>query len=314
MFEYPKFINKAALKGVLIFCIGFGIYVLSNIIFFDTLMPISGMAKQLKISWMPGLNPILSTLEFYPNKLFITYVPIFSILVNISLLMINRSFNKKITLAVILFPFIILILNSFQSTWNLWVWYNYIFFPSLLVSIINISFINVRAYSMISIVLSFILFIWNLTYAFYKQPTDFSIYTNAKDFMRYGYIADKRVAIGDRAGLFTYLNNTKTIQLEGLVMDRTYLDNLQSMTLFELFKVYGVEYYIGTDPIIVDDTTYVFKEPLQATSLNYYITDTVYSRPIEVVSNNGINSFLFSIESFDSNSKRSYLIDRETQK
>jgi len=52
-------------------------------------------------------------------------------------------------------------------------------------------------------------------------------------------------AMGDRAGLVSYLSGQKMIQLEGLVMDKNYLENINRQeSLNFVLNNYNVDYYI----------------------------------------------------------------------
>src|SRR5690606_29689053 len=53
-------------------------------------------------------------------------------------------------------------------------------------------------------------------------------------------------AMGDRAGLISYLIDSPLVHLEGLVMDKNYLNDFKSASnLKEILKKYNVDYYIA---------------------------------------------------------------------
>lgn len=304
LFNLKPMLSKNSWKGMLLYSAVFLSYIASNIYFFDTLLPVSGMAKQLKTSWEPSLYPFTSLFHFYPNKLFIVYIPFAALVINIFFSIKGNNQCRKLTLVTALYPLLLITFYMFKSTWFLWPWYAYMFYPALLLCFINVLALEKRYVRNGLIALASFLLIWNLIYPFHKKPQDFVIYTNAKQFEEVENIKGKRVAIGDRAGLFTYITGATTIQLEGLVMDRDYLENLKSMDLFEILEYYDAEYYIGTEPTSDNNGDFVFKEPIQASELNVFITDTVYSEPLAVVSSHDITSYLYKVSEFESASQR----------
>lgn len=303
LFNLKPMLSKNSWKGLLIYSAVFLSYIASNIYFFDTLLPVSGMAKQLKTSWEPSLYPFTSLFHFYPNKLFIVFIPFAALLLNIYFSKKGNSQCRRLTLATALFPLLLITFYMFKSTWFLWPWYAYMFYPALLLCFINVLAFEKRYVRNGLIALASFLLIWNLIYPFHKKPQDFVIYTNAKQFEEVEDIKGKRVAIGDRAGLFTYITGATTIQLEGLVMDRDYLENLKRMDLYEILEYYDAEYYIGTEPTKANNGSFIFKEPIQASELNFYITDTVYSEPLALVSSHDITSYLYKVSELESSSQ-----------
>lgn len=57
-------------------------------------------------------------------------------------------------------------------------------------------------------------------------------------------------AMGDRAGVVGYLLKAPGVQLEGLVMSPVYLARLKTASsIEELLDAYGVDYYVATNPV-----------------------------------------------------------------
>ena len=73
------------------------------------------------------------------------------------------------------------------------------------------------------------------------------------------------LAMGDRAGAVgEYLPN-RVVQLEGLVMDKRFLDSLHTAhSILPLLRQYGVTYYIATNPRLRDDGCFATVEPAQS--------------------------------------------------
>jgi hypothetical protein len=72
-------------------------------------------------------------------------------------------------------------------------------------------------------------------------------------------------AMGDRAGAVGYLASRPVLQMEGLMMDGQYLDNVRyRRDLLEVLRSYGVHYYISTRVVRGNNGCSVVKEPFQA--------------------------------------------------
>jgi hypothetical protein len=66
--------------------------------------------------------------------------------------------------------------------------------------------------------------------------------------------------MGNRAGSVGYLASQPVLQLEGLMMDGQYLDNIRHRrNLLEVLRKYGVRYNISTRAAVGNDGCWVVK-------------------------------------------------------
>ena len=87
--------------------------------------------------------------------------------------------------------------------------------------------------------------------------------------------------MGDRAGTVGYLASRPVLQLEGLMMDRQYLDNIRKRrNLTEVLRGYGVRYYIATRARMGADGCWTVKEPFQAGPDSPAMTGHLCQRPL----------------------------------
>jgi hypothetical protein len=96
-------------------------------------------------------------------------------------------------------------------------------------------------------------------------------------------------AMGDRAGIVGYLASSPVVQLEGLVMDKNFLDKLKhSKKLIDLLQSYKVDYYItySNSTKEIGNSAFIVSEPFQSHGFSPKIVDTI-SWPV---------SYRFSIE------------------
>jgi len=159
------------------------LYLISNLFFFDTLLPISGMAKQLRMEYT------FSTLIFnviIPNNLQSIFSFIMLILTLTFMLFTTRNFSNKqniklFLLQVIPYFFIIhfLILSVF-SGWQLWYWYVYSILISFLISSLGFTFyynpllikIPEKIRTGLFLAVGLYLLIWSFLFSAYKKPED----------------------------------------------------------------------------------------------------------------------------------------------
>jgi hypothetical protein len=235
-------------------CLGLapiGLYVLSNLIFFDSLTPVSGMAKQLMpkehltASVLQGV--LNSPLKFQANFLFATAMVPFAALACWR----SYSLSKGILLAALLFPPVYFLLLSYLSDWCFSDWYFYpvrlavcaaaafVFSQRWLAGMLAKPMLQVTALVMaVAIVLSN----WWVVNRGQKY-----VYEAGADLAEFERSHPGTYAMGDRAGKVGYLMHSPLIQLEGLVMDKQFVQMMaQGRPLHDVLAHYQVDYYIGS--------------------------------------------------------------------
>jgi hypothetical protein len=103
--------------------------------------------------------------------------------------------------------------------------------------------------------------------------------------------------MGDRAGSVGYLLKSPLVQLEGLVMDKPFLENIkQQRPLKTVLQQYGVRYYITT---IRGDYTGVVnaREPAQAGPQSPRMTSVFTEKPVALFHHGLATTVIFDLGS-----------------
>ena len=224
-------------------------YFIVNRVFFKVWMPVSGMAKQLKIdhgftllAWHSFLSKSLSNL--------VNLIPIILALAALPWLWKHLSPGlRTIVPAALFFPFVYITILSWSSDWQLWGWYFYMLRPALVVAFILLASIDrVRTAltwrPLLTVLVLFSLVpIASITWD-QQQP---EIVNAARALQQFSMTHPGVYAMGDRSGAVGYLLSQPVVQTEGLVMDRDYLALIaQQVPLRDVLARYGVSYYIGS--------------------------------------------------------------------
>lgn len=106
------------------------------------------------------------------------------------------------------------------------------------------------------------------------------LYENAMELVNYEKQHHGIYAMGDKAGLISYLIESPLVHLEGLVMDKKYIQDLKSTPkLSNLLEKYNVDYYIANNAKKLQDG-YRIEEPFKIHKYVYTSTDTLYQIPV----------------------------------
>jgi len=129
---------------------------------------------------------------------------------------------------------------------------------------------------------------------FVRLPAQNTIYEAA---LRIADFADEHpgtYAMGDRAGLVGFLLEDPVIQLEGLVMDRKFLQNISARRdLVDVLEEYEVDYYIATNPTPVAGR-YEECEPSQAGPNSPVMRGSFGLPPVYEFSVGGVRTAIFA--------------------
>ncbi len=275
------------------------IYLISNIIIFDSLLPVSGLAKQLKTSYTPVYSTIQTIFYFQRDRIIYGFIPFIFFIVNF--ILVYRVPNRKFKILFLLintFPFIFSFYNSIFSGWYYWSWYYYIFFPSILVFFILIlqyeSIINVIKKLLPFSTILIILFYFHISRNIEISKTLF--YENALEVVEFEKQHQGIYAMGDRAGLISYLIDSPVVHLEGLVMDKKFVSELQSTPkLMDLLKKYNVDYYIANNAKKIE-SGYLVEEPYRIHEYQITSTDTLDIVPFIIEDNKGWKFQIFDLK------------------
>ena len=271
-------------------------YFLLNHFLFQTWLPVSGMAKELRLTHLPSIEPW--RVFFHP--LAATYAT----LMLAALLLLPRISSKLTPMArvvfpsLILFPFVYYFILSCVSDWTLWGWYMY---P--LRTAICISFLVFCLYAPIRRVLErpvvtgllLVLVFGGLAgLRWTRQQTD--IYAASVELEDFARSHPGTYAMGDRAGRVAYLIPYPVVQTEGLMMDRSYLNFIKQQTpLRDVLAHYQARYYVAT---AYSPFTGCFHavEPAKAGPTSAKMRAVFCEAPLATYTHDGIETLVFDLQ------------------
>lgn len=262
----------------LIIMIPFLAYIIYNYYQFYVLFPISGLAKSvIKFS---GVHKATFTSFFIRGRSF-TSVIVLSILIALIIVLLRQ---RKTSLYLVFFVsgiFLFYFQNAVRSDWGIWVWYFYPFPVLLIVSANEANTLNFEDRFFLKKIAIGISLLSTATFLYFSFILSFPnqpeiIMTAGTEIQQFEKQNKGVYAMGDRAGIVGYLLESPVVQLEGLVMDKEFLENLKNRKkLIDLILPYHVEYYIATNPGKINDSTYLVSEPSQSNGFSSKIVDTI---------------------------------------
>jgi hypothetical protein len=273
-------------------------YFIANRMLFGIWMPVSGMAKQLKLDH--GFTSLAwkSLFSKSPVQL-LNLVPILLALAALPWLwrrlpLIERAFIP----AALSFPFVYIALLSWLSDWQLWGWYFYMLRPALLVAFLLFlrtkQLKRILAWPPLLVFLVLVAFTRIKSLELIQQQPD--IVAAAREVQEFSLAHPGIYAMGDRSGAVGYLLNQPIVQTEGLMMDHGYLNLIsQQLPLRAVLERYGVRYYVGT---AMKPFTGCFeaKEPAQAGPHAPHLGGEFCEQPIAQWTFAGVKTMVFDLE------------------
>jgi hypothetical protein len=257
-------------------------YLLINMIIFDSLLPVSGLAKNVLEIGALHSKTYESLIRLSINNVFVwiyCVVYLYS-LVAYCYKPIKSNHIRTLVLTSLIATPVFFIQTSLRSDWPLWGWYLYPLILSFLLlvplideqytkatfhlnSIIKIPNQNI-VYNSVLIVLLIGIGIKAFIKPVYITPVD-DVVVVAENIKSFEQSNPGIYAMGDGAGAVGHLIKSPIIQLEGLVMDKKYLTLLESSDEVEpLLNSYNVDYYIGSNLTRSDKNCFVVIEPLKS--------------------------------------------------
>ena len=291
-----RLIRPDLVAGALLGLLPLVFYFVLNRVEFDTFLPISGMAKELKSDRLPSLEPW--KVFFHP------LAAAFTLIFLVALLLLPRvapritPMAKVVFPAVLLFPFVYYFILCCVSDWTLWGWYYYplrtAFCISLLVFVLYPPFGRVLARPAVVAFLVLAVFAALGVTRWRRQQVD--IYDASVEIAAFARTHPGIYAMGDRAGRVAYLMPDPIVQTEGLMMDRPYLDLLRrQVPLREVLAKYNVRYYVGT---AYDPFTGCFEanEPAKAGPHSAHLRARFCEQPQATFFHNGVETLIFDTQ------------------
>ena len=275
MLDRPKSARDWSLRGctAAAAAIPLTLYALFNHFTFHVWMPISGQAKELRLHHSITLNTLSNMLDrigfsyrfliVYPSLLVVLFCVVACFKPGKSPL--HRS-NIVVSLSLIVFPFLQIVAFAATSDWPIWPWYLYTFPMAMAGAFLLVCdrYPTSQAFAKrdVAFVAQGAVILLGFTVAAFitVAPPD----TVADNIELFSRTHDGIYAMGDCAGTTGYMIRQPLVQLEGLVMDAPFLQNIREQrNLNQVLKNYDVRYYVAIDAVKVGqcyDTT----EPAKA--------------------------------------------------
>lgn len=286
-------------------CLPLLAYLLSNLLCFHTLLPISGMAKQLKPLLPPSLSTVHSLiLPFDRTKAAFVYPALLAI--TAGLRTFRRSakrlptLHRNLLIALFAVPLLHLSSLSLLSDWTVWPWYFYSLTYAVLASTVlllvpfrDLAPATPRWRSATAALLLLIggYAIFLSAYSLFKKPSKTSqLAVFVASFSRQH---PGLYAMGDDAGSTAFRSGQPFLQLEGLMMDRPYIDVLRQRTpLAEVLRRYHADFYVALQ-IERTGPCFLTHEPAQAGSHSPRLPGRICAQALAQTTEDGVSVGIF---------------------
>ncbi len=256
----PSSARRTAVKQFFYFAAGLfplAIYFAINRIEFGTMLPISGVAKNLKSTWFPSSSTV--SMLALPRLLNILFTWPALTLCALFLLHVLRgpanaeslvpADRRRVQLCVALHPIIFYSVLSFSTDWPMWwIWYLYPLVPvfALLGPTVVARWIPLtRSASLwLAAAVTCCSLVIILDRVRTERPAVFAL-QRALGLRAFAAAHPGIYSMGDTAGLPSYLMPAPVLQLEGLMADKSFVDRIRRREpLLQALNELGVDYYV----------------------------------------------------------------------
>ena len=209
------------------------LYAFTNVHYFHLLAPVSGLAKQTRLSHMPSAEAWKSLLPGDRMRSVLLLPELSLVMLSVPLLFVRDRvsdlslWTRTLLGAVLAFPFIHVFALSILSDWQIWPWY---FYSITLAAVAGYTLfakhLPLRATAMLTSAYGCVLVLYAIVYAV-KGPNSMSIFDSSQEVASYMDAHPGIYLMGDQAGTTAYLSHQPVIQAEGLVMDSGFLMHMR---------------------------------------------------------------------------------------
>ena len=271
---------------------------------FGAMMPISGTAKQLRSS---HLFPSVDAMSSFAGRLFNRKLPVYGICVVLTLVASVMIWMKRrsapegsvgIVWAVLLFPLVQFLTVTTLSDWMIWPWYVYAWPIAGVFAGIVLLRTSVAGRGMVWVALAAALFALDAAYLVHSsRPEDELTYLAGEDVAVFAATHPGIYAMGDRAGAVGYLAKVPVVQLEGLMMEPNFLENIRlGKNLQEVLDAYDVKFYITTNATVDGAGCYSVREPAQAGRDSPSMRALLCKQPVATFEHRGFVNQIFQMQ------------------
>lgn len=288
------------------------LYAVTNLIIFKVAMPVSGMAKQLRIHHAFSFRPFAGMLAWPLIYRLLIVAPTIVIVGFAAALVLGRGWNRlspsyrPLACALMLLPAIQICSLCWLSDWIIFEWYLYTFILAEFGAALVLCSQDLRlprfagpdlrvAAAALLVLLMMVDMASRLRSTEHPERPFYSIYHGSSAVAAFARTHPGVYAMGDRAGMTGFFLREPLIQLEGLVMDKQYLQNIrEDRNLNDVLRQYGVTYYVATNPRLNGDC-YLVREPEQAGPDSHSMRGTFCQQPLDHYVANGKVTDIFDV-------------------
>jgi hypothetical protein len=274
------------------------LYAISNVWFFGSLSPVSSSAKHLA----PGFAFSAKTIEsvFYPLGLAGMAFLIPAVLLMVAGLAYGLFHRRQPALfwAMLLFTPVYLTVLSFSSDWGLWIWYRYPFIVSAIAGLLLLRE-ALRGWRWTQYILApgafalCALFCLGLR----KTPQNTQVLDLAIVLRDFAAGHPGMYGMGDAAGTPAVVMGQPIVQLEGLVMDKKFLENIrEERNLLDVLRAYGVRYYVSTNAKSEANGCFGLSEPKVAGPRSPHMRATLCRAPVKFFTSGEFRVWVFDLQ------------------
>ena len=103
--------------------------------------------------------------------------------------------------------------------------------------------------------------------------------------------------MGDSAGTPAVVMGQPIVQLEGLVMDKKFLENIrEKRNLLDVLRAYGVRYYVSTNAVSEANGCFALSEPKVAGPRSPHMRATLCRAPVKSFTSGEFHVWVFDLQ------------------
>jgi hypothetical protein len=274
------------------------LYVMSNLWFFGSLTPVSSSAKHLA----PGFAFSPRTIEsvFYPLGLvgMAFLIPaVLLIVIGLGYALFHRR-QPALFWAMLLFAPVYLAVLSLSSDWGLWIWYRYPFIVSS-IAVLLLMREALPVWSWTRYVLAPATFVLCALFCLglRKTPLNTEVLNLAIELKDFAAGHPGIYGMGDSAGTPGVVIGQPIVQLEGLVMDKKFLEEIrQERNLLDVLRAYGVRYYVSTNAVSSANGCFNLSEPRVGGPRSPHMRATLCRAPVKTFTSGEFDITVFDLQ------------------
>jgi hypothetical protein len=249
------------------------VYLAINVLHFHILLPVSGEAKELRLSHGFSSRAFSSAflLSIYEHRHLVPALLAVLGLLFLPLALRERSVSRRIALlAMLLLPWQQLVALSFLSDWSLWSWYLYTFnlaaCATLCLVLASAEARYTRTVVTVVLIASSLVAVAEARQMLIQRSSeDLPNVTNGLRLAEFSRTHPGIYAMGDLGGAAGFFLPYPLVQTEGLVMDPAFLEKIRHQDdLIRVLREYGVRYYVSSVDYKTHPPCFHAVEPIRA--------------------------------------------------